>query len=81
MIRPLSDDEKRKVLLQMVAATVKEAQRREPQLKQLRDTAQTVFAALVTAPTLKIEQAPMPAGMTQAPVEEIWSVTPKVTVE
>jgi hypothetical protein len=81
MIRPLTDAEKRKVLLEMVTATLEEEKRRAPELKQLRDTARTVFAAFVTAPILHVEEAPMPSSMTQAPIEELWSVTPKVTVE
>ena len=81
MIRPLSDDEKRDVLRQMAEATLEEAKRRAPELKQMRDTAHNVFWSLVQAPTLHVEQAPMPSSMTQPPVEEIWSVNPKVTIE
>lgn len=81
MIRPLSDDEKREVLRDMAFATLEEMRRREPQLKEMRETAQALFWALVKQPTLHVVQADMPAGMTVAPVESIWSVTPKVTVE
>lgn len=81
MIRPLTEDEKRTVLLQMVAATLKEEQRRAPELKQMRDTARSVFSALLKAPVLHVGEAPMPSGMTQAPIEELWSVTPNVTIE
>lgn len=81
MIRPLSDDEKRDVLRQMVFATLAEAKRREPELRQVRETAETLFWSFVKAPTLHVEEAPMPSSMTQPPVEEIWSVTPKVTIE
>jgi hypothetical protein len=81
MIRPLNEDEKRKVLLEMAAATLKEEQRRAPELKQMRDTARAVFAAFLRAPVLHVEEAPMPSGMTQAPIEELWSVTPEVTIE
>jgi hypothetical protein len=81
MIRPLTDDEKRTVLLQMVQSTLREEQRRAPELKQLRDTARSVFDAFVRTPVLHVGEAPMPSGMTQAPIEELWSVTPKVTIE
>lgn len=81
MLRPLSEDEKRTALRDMALATLKEMKRREPELKQMRETAQQVFAAFVQAPVLHIEQAEMPAGMTSPPVEQLWSVSPKVTVE
>ena len=81
MLRPLSEDEKRTALKQMVEATREEAKRRAPELKQIQETAQALFWSLVKTPTLHVTQADMPSDMTHAPVEEIWSVQPRVTVE
>lgn len=74
----MNDDEKKAALLDGAKATLGEMRRREPELAEMRRTAQAVFAALVTAPTLHIVESPKPEGMDFG---GLWSVTPKVTVE
>lgn len=81
MLRPLSDDEKKDVLRQMVQATIEETKRRGPELLQIKQAAQTLFWEFVKQPVLHIEEAEMPSSMTAPPVEELWSVQPKVTIE
>lgn len=82
MYRPLSEDEKKSILREAAINVLRERRRREPELKQLRETAHAMFGALVTAPTLHIQEAPLPAWMKTPPAEpELWSVKPKVTSE
>jgi len=80
MYRPLTDDEKRAAIRDGVTSTMAEAQRLEPELRQLRETAKRAFFALITAPTLTIEQAPLSEGAKPPTEPEGWTVTvaPKV---
>jgi hypothetical protein len=78
MLQPLSDDEKKSALRDGAVGALREAQR--PEVQQLAQTARDIFTALVKTPTWHIQQSPPPSNMS-APVEELWSVTPKVTFE
>lgn len=78
MVQPLSDDEKKAALRDGAVGALTEAMR--PEVQQLAQTARDVFTALVKTPTWHIQQSPIPAGV-NAPSEELWSVTPKVTFE
>lgn len=73
----MNDDEKKAALLDGAKATLVEMRRREPELAEMRKTAQAVFAALVTAPTWHIAEAPRPESV----ADELWTVTAKVTSE
>jgi hypothetical protein len=79
MFRPLSDDEKREALRDGAIGTIREAQRRSPELQRLAHTAQNVFQALLQADTWTVEEAELPPWMKTPPVEELWSVKAEVT--
>lgn len=83
MYRPLTEDEKKQYLVEGAVAAVEEAHRHQPEIDELRRTAQTIFAAYLPkfSPQLEVQQAPMPSQKTAPPFEELWStrVTPKVT--
>jgi hypothetical protein len=80
MIRPFSEEEKKAALRDGVEGALAEARRREPQMREIRETAKKMWAQLLAAETLHIVDAPIPHGITPRP-EELWSVTPKVTTE
>jgi hypothetical protein len=81
VIKPLTEEERKAALRDGIAATLEEASRREPELRQLRETAKKTFYALLSAPTWDVTQAPLPEGATPQPVDENWTVTTKVTVQ
>jgi hypothetical protein len=74
----LSEEEKMAALREAAIATLKEKQRRQGDLQKVAQTAQAVFWGLVQAPTMYVHETQLPEGAS-APVEELWSVTPKVT--
>lgn len=81
MFRPLSETEKMAALRDGAVGALEELKRREAQMREIRQTVHAVWGAFVTAPMWEVVQAPLPADMTSAPFEELWSVKPKVTFE
>lgn len=80
-MRPLTEEEKMAALRDGAKGTLEEMQRRADDLRAIGRTAHTIFGALMPkhSPVIHIQEAPLPDGMEMPPVEQLWSVTPKVT--
>lgn len=80
MFHPLSDEEKKAALRDGALGAIQEARRRQSEIRELQKTARAMFQALISAPRLGVQEAPLPQGGA-LPTAEGWKVTPKVTQE